>query len=41
MGKLSTHNSQRSDAKRRAEEKLGALIDEGLRSERIVADAEY
>ena len=31
----------RSDAKRRAEEKLGALIDEGVSSEPIVADAQY
>ena len=31
----------RSDAKRRAEDKLGALIDEGLASEPIVADAKY
>jgi len=31
----------RNDAKRRAEEKLEALIDEGLNSEPIVADAAY
>jgi antitoxin ParD1/3/4 len=31
----------RSDAKRRAEEKLGVMIDEALTSEPIVADAKY
>jgi antitoxin ParD1/3/4 len=31
----------RSDAKRRAEEKLGALLDEALSTETMPADADY
>ncbi len=31
----------RSDAKRRAEEKLGALLDEALNTETMIADADH